>query len=125
MVTSALEREKMSTTKQDGRLATEITITKSINFFGSIDKEGVLHIELGDDCQLSTTQKCLNKAFKNPDQFLNKIFESYGFKNISELAGIMVHLGDVSVEISNYSSHFDVDEALEDLFALAEKWENK
>lgn len=121
MVTSALERKKMSTTKQDGRLATEITITKSINFFGSIDKEGVLHIELGDDCQLSTTQKCLNEAFKNPDQFLNKIFESYGFKNISELAGIMVHLGYVSVEISNYSSHFDVDEDLEDLFALAEK----
>ena len=92
MVTSALERKKMSTTKQDVRLATEITITKSINFLGSIDKEGVLHIEFGDDCQLSTTQKCLNKAFKNPDQFLNKIFEFYGFKNISELAGIMVHL---------------------------------
>ena len=125
MVTSALERKKMSTTKQDGRLATEITITKSINFLGSIDKEGVLHIELCDDCQLSTTQKCLNKAFKNPDQFLNEIFEFYGLKNISELAGIMVHLGDVSVEISNYSSHFDVDEELEDLFALAEKRENK
>ena len=121
MVTSALERKKMSTTKQDGSLATEITITKSINSLCSIDKEGVLHIELGDDCQLSTTQKCLNKAFKNPDQFLNVIFEFYGFKNISELAGIMVHLGDVSVEISNYSSHFDVDEDLEDLFALAEK----
>ena len=125
MVTSALERKKMSTTKQDVRLSTRITITKSINSLCSIDKEGVLHIELGDGCQLSTTQKCLNKAFKNPDQFLNEIFESYGFKNISELAGIMVHLGDVSVEISNYSSHFDVDEELEDLFALAEKWENK
>ena len=115
----------MSTTKQDGRFGYWNHDYKEHQLLGSIDKEGVLHIEFGDDCQLSTTQKCLNKAFKNPDQFLNEIFEFYGFKNISELAGIMVHLGDVSVEISNYSSHFDVDEDLEDLFALAEKWENK